>query len=366
MARIGGKDIYFRPRGKKGTIYASVVLPLKEGGRIFDRRVERSTGTSDRRQAEKFAKAMIAAAYEAIVQPEPVETITERLFGQALGVYEQRTGKKRFLLPIFNEIGMMPLSDVTQEVVDELAAKLYPGRAAATLNRQVYTPVCAILKMAETKMFRPPTIKRPKGHLAPSNYVLPPKDWWKRVTDAAEPNLAALLWFWRLHGRRTSEACKIKPEHINKDTWRVEIWDGKGKQKIVLTLSETVVEQLRRYDWWKGQYVFGFSSKSRVYPELRAACKKADVPYHVPKDAGRHSWASHLLEQGATLKEVKEAGRWKSIKVVDAIYGHLEHGKVDAQARRIGEDWAKEQAGKGEVIKPDFSANSTANKGKRS
>ena len=200
----------------------------------------------------------------------------------------------------------MPLSDVTQEVVDELAAKLYPGRAAATLNRQVYTPVCAILKMAETKMFRPPTIKRPKGHLAPSNYVLPPKDWWKRVTDAAEPNLAALLWFWRLHGRRTSEACKIKPEHINKDTWRVEIWDGKGKQKIVLTLSETVVEQLRRYDWWKGQYVFGFSSKSRVYPELRAACKKADVPYHVPKDAGRHSWASHLLEQGATLKEVKK------------------------------------------------------------
>ncbi|MGO9544429.1 MAG: tyrosine-type recombinase/integrase [Rhodomicrobium sp.] len=362
MARIGGKEVYFRRRGKEGTIYAQITLPHKEGGRISDLRVERSTGTADQRQAEKFAKAMILAAYEAITQPEPVKAATERLFGQALAAYEAQTKDKRFLLPLLDEIGTMPLSEVTQEVVDNLAAKLYPRATAATRNRQVYTPVGAILKMAETPDYRPPRLKRPKGYLPPSNFVAPPKDWWKRVIEVSEPNLAAILWFWRLIGRRTTEACQIKPEHVDRDTWRVEVWDGKGKQKIMTTLPEEVIEQLRKYEWWKQKYVFGFSSRARVYPKLKAACKRAGVPYSRPKDSGRHSWASYFLEQGGTLKELKEAGRWKTIKVPDMIYGHLEHSKVDAQARQISENWAKEQAGKGEVIKPDFSANQRQDK----
>ena len=265
-------------------------------------------------------------------------------------------------MPILDEIGTMPLSEVTQEVIDRIAAKLYPGASAATRNRQVYTPIAAILNKAETVDYRPPRLKRPKGYLPPSNFIAPRKDWWKRVIEVSEPNLAAILWFWRLHGRRTTEACEIRPEHVDSDTWRVEVWDGKGKQKIVITLAEQVIEQLRKYEWQKQRYVFGFSSKSRVYPKLRAACKQAGVPYSRPKDSGRHSWASYFLEQGGTLKELKEAGRWKTIKVPDMIYGHLEHSKVDARVRRIGEEWANEQAGKGEVINHDFAANQTASK----
>ncbi len=219
--------------------------------------------------------------------------------------------------------------------------------------------------MAEKKDFRPPSIKRPKGHLAPSNFVAPPKDWWKRVVDAAEPNLAAILLFFRLHGRRTSEACNIKPEHMDRDSWRVVVHDSKCKQTIIVQLAAPVIEQLGRYEWWKLQYVFGFSTKSRLYPALKAACERAGVPYSKPKDSGRHSWASFFLEQGGTLKELKEAGRWKTIKVPDMIYGHLEHSQVDDKARQIGEDWAKRQAGKGEVIEANFTANQAANERKK-
>ena len=139
--------------------------------------------------------------------------------------------------------------------------------------------------MAKSKNYTPPAIKRPEGHLAPSNFKRPPKDWFQRVLPECRPNLAAFLLFGQLHGRRTSEACRITPDDIDADTWRVRVRDTKTKQEIVLKLAEPVIEQLARYPWRLNQYVFGFSSKSRVYPALRKACKRAGVPYHVPKDA---------------------------------------------------------------------------------
>ncbi len=100
MARISGKNVTFRQRGKDKTLYATVILPFKEQGQTVHRRIERSTRTADRKQAEKFAAAMIAEAYENLNRPEPVAPITEeRLFGHALGAYEQRTGHHRFLPP---------------------------------------------------------------------------------------------------------------------------------------------------------------------------------------------------------------------------------------------------------------------------
>jgi hypothetical protein len=95
---------------------------------------------------------MITDAYEALKhpEPEPVEPADERTFGQALGDYEQRTGNSQYLLPIFDEIGTLFLSKVTQKTVDDLAEKLYPNRTPATKNRQVYTPVISILRAAES------------------------------------------------------------------------------------------------------------------------------------------------------------------------------------------------------------------------
>jgi integrase len=140
------------------------------------------------------------------------------------------------------------------------------------------------------------------------------------------------------------------------------VWDSKGEQRIRLKLSYPVIAQLERYPWRLNQYVFGFSSKSQVYPELREACARAGVPYFVPKDVGRHAFATGLLGEGRSLKEVKEAGRWKTMRAVE-IYAHLEHSAVDDMARDIGEDWFEKAMQAGEVLKPDFAANRTARKG---
>jgi hypothetical protein len=57
------------------------------------------------------------------------------------------------------------------------------------------------------------------------------------------------------------------------------------------------------------------------------------------------------------LKEVKEAGRWKSMAAV-LIYSHLEHNEVDERTRESGDNWLKKTTQKADVIAPSFRANS--------
>jgi integrase len=55
----------------------------------------------------------------------------------------------------------------------------------------------------------------------------------------AEP--AAFLLFGRLHGRHTSEACRLKPEDIDADTWHVTVRDIKTRQQITFRLADPVI-----------------------------------------------------------------------------------------------------------------------------
>jgi integrase len=332
------------------TLYARFSVPEKQAdGKIVWRRTERSTRTSDPKKAVKVAERVREDAYKLAYSDAPVRK-KERTFAEAALAYLRAGGSGQYLPPILKAIGNVSLSEITSEFVYELADELYSGRKPATQNRHLFTPIIAVLRSAESKDYNPPRIARPKGWLPKSNFKRPPKDWWARVLDECEPSLAAFVLFVRLHGRRTSEACRITPADIDSDTWNVRVTDTKTDQEIVFQLSEPVIEQLKRYPWRFNKYVFGLSSKSKVYPKLKAACARAGVPYHVPKDAGRHSFATYMLEQGKTLAEVKEGGRWASTRMPDLIYGHLEQKRVDEDVRNLGERWVKEMGEKGDVV----------------
>jgi integrase len=341
-------------REKSGSLYWRGWLPEKtEVGEIVWRSCERSARTLDVQKAWAVVEAWRQEAFTALSKPVEKRPGSGIVFAEAVKRYaKQHGGNSEYLIKLIDEIGMTPVEDIDQELIDGLAEKMYPGRAAATLNRHVYTPICAVLNAVASKKYKPPRIKRPKGHLAPSNYQRPPKDWFQRVLPECEPNLAAFLLFCRLHGRRTSEACRLKPADIDADTWRVTIHDTKVGQDIVLPLAGPVIDALAAYPWRLNQFVFGFSSKSRVYKPLKDACARASIPYHVPKDTGRHAFATALLDEGRSLMEVKEAGRWKTIKMPAQHYGHLEHRRVDDDARELGEKWAEKTLRKAEVIAP--------------
>jgi len=126
-------------------------------------------------------------------------------------------------------------------------------------------------------------------------------------------------------------------------TWRVFVFDTKVGQKITFKLHRLVIEALSAYPWQEGVRVFGYASHTGVITATKKACDRARVPYHCPKDTGRHSWATRFLEEGHTLKELQVAGRWNNIQTPAMIYGHLEHSKVDEAVRAVGEKWASDQ-----------------------
>jgi integrase len=78
----------------------------------------------------------------------------------AAAVAYMRAGfPSQYVQAICNKLGETPLSHITQVTVDMLAAELYPTATPATRNRQVYTPISAILKRAGVKW----EIERPAG-----------------------------------------------------------------------------------------------------------------------------------------------------------------------------------------------------------
>jgi hypothetical protein len=242
-----------------------------------------------------------------------------------------------------------------QALVGKLAEQIYPGRTAATVNRQLYTPIIAVMNYAK----HPVQLDRPEGCDSLPELDVPVNEWYPAVLRAANPYLIAFLITERLTGRRPDELLNRTREHFNDEMGTLLFWDGKGEQFIMLQLPEPALIAIRalpslrlakkgamargaKLTHSKRTFLFGTNHASTMRAWLRDACKEAGVRYHMPKEAGRHAFVTKNLEEGKSLKRVQDSGRWKTLKIVAEKYGHLEKQEVDRQARQAGEEWFRE------------------------
>ncbi len=105
--------------------------------------IEQSTGTSRREIAERLVrKKRDEIERGAVARPG------EPTFADAAINYMIAGGERNFMTPLLHHFGTMALSAIDQAAIDQCAAALYPDATAATRNRQVYTPISAVLKRA--------------------------------------------------------------------------------------------------------------------------------------------------------------------------------------------------------------------------
>ena len=116
-------------REKYGSLYWRGKLPEKtEDGDFIWRSCERCTRTLDPKEARAIAEAWLNEAYNTLSKPVEKRAKTGTVFAEAVIRYVKNGGANKEYLPaIVREIGRMPIADITQEVIDDLAAKLYPG-----------------------------------------------------------------------------------------------------------------------------------------------------------------------------------------------------------------------------------------------
>jgi site-specific recombinase XerD len=127
-------------------------------------------------------------------------------------------------------------------------------------------------------------------------------------------------------GLRISEAVSLKASHIDSSRMLIRVENGKGAKDRYTVLSQTLLALLRRY--WKIQrpkdYLFpGTHAGTHVQPGTireicHDACRMAGIEKRVTPHMLRHSFATHLLENGTDTR---------------AIQVLLGHSRIDTTAR---------------------------------
>ena len=354
---------------KDGTVtrYARFRQPERsETSEIMFRPVERSIGSLSRREGAKLIDEWYREAQERANRPfEQEKPLT---FAEVALTYMRTKGRTPFMAPILEQIGERPVREITQQTMTDLAASLYPGRTAATINRQLFTPVIAALRLSsDESTYAMPKLTRPKGHDSLPDLDVPNLDWYKAVIPVANPWLRAFLIIGWLHGPRPGELLSRTKEHFNAETGTLLIHATKTGKKHVLELAEPALRALLaipdldsarrirqgsagkhapRLSSGKRGSLFGTHTKFTMRKWLIKACEEAKVRYHMPKEAGRHAFATHNLEDGKSLAWLKSAGRWDTLRIPCEKYGHLEKDGVALQARQSGEDRFLQSVGK--------------------
>ena len=130
-------------------------------------------------------------------------------------------------------------------------------------------------------------------------------------------------------GLRRSEVLNIKPEDIDSSRMLIKITGGKGNKDRYSLLSVKLLEDLRIYHkeykpkkWlFEGQAGGKYSAES-VAQILKKALLKSGIRKKVTPHTLRHSFATHLLEQGIDLRYIQELLGHSNSKTTE-IYTHV-------------------------------------------
>jgi len=130
-------------------------------------------------------------------------------------------------------------------------------------------------------------------------------------------------------GLRRSELLNLKPEDIDSKRMVITIVHGKGNKDRLTILSQSVLEDLRTYfkAWKPKTYLFEGKpgeqySGSSISKIIYNACDKAKIRKRVTPHMLRHSFATHLLENGTDLRYIQVLLGHNSSRTTE-IYTHV-------------------------------------------
>ena len=138
-----------------------------------------------------------------------------------------------------------------------------------------------------------------------------------------------ILLFIYSAGLRRSELINLKVSDINSERMIINIISAKGKKDRISLLSENTLKLLREYYkiYRPVNYLFegmngGKYSPTSVAKILKKAALKAELQKNVTPHMLRHSFGTHLLEQGTDLRYIQELLGHNSSKTTE-IYTHV-------------------------------------------
>lgn len=315
-----GKTPYWYVRGK----YCGIAL-------------DRSTGASERRAAVTIFNTWKRQAERGEFS-KPVEQADPGLFLSAVKAYLLAGGDGSYTTPISEKWATRRIEDIDQVAIDTLAAELYPTAPASTRNRQVYTPVSAILKHVGIDK----KIKRPKGWRGnKGTFWLKPEPTFALLAAAEKIDAEFGIFCTTLNycGFRLSEALGLEIDKVDLSRSYAYVPDTKTGEPRAVFLPPVVVSALANHPQGldrKGR-LFRFHKSGRLYEMLDEACKAAgiDLPRRVAFHVFRHNYGTWMrLYGGLDDIGLLRTGVWADMESVER-YSHSEPTREARQAAQL-------------------------------
>lgn len=208
------------------------------------------------------------------------------------------------------------------------------NKFSASYQNQVINGVKLFFKIIELKTMRPELIYRPKSPKLLPNVLS--KEEIKAILNT--PNNIkhkAMLSLIYSCGLRRSELLNLKLTDIDSKRGLVIIKQSKGRKDRVAPLSAKILELLRDYyHAFKPNYwLFEGQDKKSQYDErslasvLKQSLAKSGIQKPVSLHWLRHSYATHLLENGTDLRYIQEILGHSSSRTTE-IYTHVSNKNI--------------------------------------
>lgn len=287
-------------------------------------------------------------------------------FDAAVTAFLDAGKSDRFIKPLLTYFAGARISELSGTSIRKAANTLYPDAAYTTWNRQVVTPMKAVInhsadagdcQTVKIKGFS----KRDRDVRLPT---APPKravdrsyiDTFRKHSD--DPRLSALMLFMFQTGARISDVLKLGDDSadvdlINRKVIFRDMKNGEdGEADLTIEMVYEILQlrewkQQRREEWERStkffekhrsrqvdlgrgarkpnDRLFGYLGRSAVYKDLRRICAAAGIPYLGTHQPGRHSFATEMIvRNNVDVATTAELGRWKSKQLLMANYIHAQ------------------------------------------
>jgi integrase len=294
-------------------------------GTHFGVYIDRRSGARTRSLAKKVRKKLERDIESGVLANE--ETTG---FAAAAAAYMRAGGDNRFLLPLIDHFANMPLDKIDQVAIDIAAAEIYPDATAATRNRQVYTPLVAVLRRAgiERQIKRPLGWKSPKG----VSWLEPQRAFAVlAAADAIDEEFGLFLRLLLYTGMRLGEAISIKLAQVDLAGARIYLPKTKNSDARRVHLPPHLVAALanhpRGLDRGSKERLVRFHISGRLRTWLSIAMAQAGASFP-RRQRGfhlfRHTWATWMRRYGGLdTSGLLETGAWRD-RSSAARYEHLD------------------------------------------
>ena len=159
------------------------------------------------------------------------------------------------------------------------------------------------------------------------------------VNNEFEARNRAILELLYSSGLRISELTSLELSNIDLDECLVRVM-GKGSKERIVPLGDYAIDALKEYIYFyrpmlnknNSSYVFlnnrgGVLSRQFIFKVIKEECIKKGIRKNVSPHTLRHTFATHLLKNGADLRIIQELLGHENLSTTQ-IYTHLTNDKL--------------------------------------